>query len=279
MFSIVIPAHNEAAVIGRCLDALLSEPPQEGMEIIVACNGCTDNTAAIAASYEGVRVVDIPEASKIAGLNAGDAAATNFPRAYVDADVRVTGRALEQACRVLDQSQVKVTAPALRVDLSRSNLGVKAFYSIWMRLPYFSKGEMVGSGIYILSEQGRARFDHFPQIISDDGYVRGLFAADERKMDAVSHFTIYAPRTLRELIKIKTRARFGNMEVEQKYPAIQVGGENGAKDLLAVVARNPLLLVNAVIYCFIQLQTKRKALARMVAADYHTWERDNSSRS
>lgn len=45
MASVIVPAHNEASVIRRCLDSLNG---QAGLDtLIVACNGCTDNTAEI----------------------------------------------------------------------------------------------------------------------------------------------------------------------------------------------------------------------------------------
>ena len=48
-FSVIIPAHNEAKVIRRCLEGLLAGAPAgEEPELIVVCNGCSDDTAAIA---------------------------------------------------------------------------------------------------------------------------------------------------------------------------------------------------------------------------------------
>lgn len=45
MASVIVPAHNEANVIRTCLDSLVNQP---GLDtLIVACNGCTDDTAAI----------------------------------------------------------------------------------------------------------------------------------------------------------------------------------------------------------------------------------------
>ena len=49
MISIIIPAYNEADVIERCLKALTDRPVQGGVEIVVACNGCKDNTSLVEA--------------------------------------------------------------------------------------------------------------------------------------------------------------------------------------------------------------------------------------
>src|SRR5206468_9477454 len=84
--SVVIPAHNEAAVIGRLLTAILADAGPDEFEIVVVPNGCTDDTAAVASSF-GVRVVETEVASKVAALRLGDASVKSFPRIYVDADV------------------------------------------------------------------------------------------------------------------------------------------------------------------------------------------------
>ena len=48
-FTVIIPAHNEAQVIERCLLAMSADTvaPQD-MQVIVAANGCSDNTAQLA---------------------------------------------------------------------------------------------------------------------------------------------------------------------------------------------------------------------------------------
>lgn len=50
-FTILVPAHNEAPVIGACLDSLLAfDYPRERHRIIVIADNCTDTTAQIAAA-------------------------------------------------------------------------------------------------------------------------------------------------------------------------------------------------------------------------------------
>src|ERR1044071_1194081 len=81
--SIVIPAHNEGAVIRRLLRSLPEVVDAGRLEVIVACNGCTDDTADIARRH-GAKVVEISTPSKIAALNAADDIAVAYPRLYVD---------------------------------------------------------------------------------------------------------------------------------------------------------------------------------------------------
>ena len=279
MFSVIIPAHNEASVIERCLTFLTEGLGENCAEIIVVCNGCTDDTAVRAEKFPGVTVIDTPIASKVAALNLGDDTAQYFPVVYMDADITISMQDLIGTINKMNaNTEIMVAAPKLTVDLSRSNIYVKSFYNIWMRLPYFTTGQMVGSGIFIISEMGRKRFDVFPNVISDDGYVRSLYQEHERRMISDYSFTIFAPKTMADLIKIKTRVRFGNMEVSQKYSNVSIGKDNRLSDIIKLVLRRPWLIFQSFIYIYVQLQTKKLSRARMAIADFTTWERDESSR-
>jgi glycosyltransferase involved in cell wall biosynthesis len=272
----VIPAHNEESVISRCLSRLTSDGYTNQLQIIVVCNGCSDNTDQVAGKFAGVEVVSIETASKIAALNAGDQYAKHFPIAYVDADINVTGSDLILAAHELSDT-VHVVAPRMCIDLTGSSGLVKSFYRVWMQLPYFSANHMVGSGVFILSEKGRSRFGLFPDVISDDGYVRSLFDNTERKTANKSSFTVYAPRDIKSLLKIKTRVRLGNMQVMQLYPNLQVGGENTLKSFIQLLFRKPWLLPSGIVYVCVQWLTKRRSAARLNSQKLG-WDRDNSSR-
>lgn len=58
--SVIIPARNEAAHIGACLAALKRQHyPEHLLEIIVVNDASEDDTAAIAAGFEGVKILDL----------------------------------------------------------------------------------------------------------------------------------------------------------------------------------------------------------------------------
>jgi glycosyltransferase involved in cell wall biosynthesis len=90
---LVIPAYNEAARIRRALEeshrflASRSYPT----ELIVADDGSTDDTAALArafaAEHPSVRVLSIPHAGKAAAVRAGMKAARGALIAFSDADL------------------------------------------------------------------------------------------------------------------------------------------------------------------------------------------------
>ena len=169
MISLIVPAHDEEAVIGRLLQGLTVSGASEELEILVICNGCSDRTAAVARGFGApVRVIESDVASKAHALRLGDAAARFFPRFYVDADVQLDLESVRRVAAALESGSCLAAAPRMRVDLSGAPWAVRAYYRIWLRLPYHREG-MIGSGVYALSERGRARFGEFPDIISDDG--------------------------------------------------------------------------------------------------------------
>ena len=278
MLSVVVPAHNEGKVIERCLSALLDGLQNTDHEIIVVCNGCEDDTAARARAFPSVLVIELVQASKIAALNAGMRAASGFPLAFVDADVELRGSDLLTAARHLESPGIKIVAPGLLVDLGRSTYPVRCFYRVWTQLPYFADGSMVGSGVFILSESGRARFSEFPSVIADDGFIRAIFARDERLTATECKFRVFAPVTLGDLIRIKTRVRLGNIELNQKYPNLTAGKENTPGAMTSLLCRQPGLIAAVIIYIFVQWRTRQEAEKRRVIADFSTWERDESSR-
>jgi peptidoglycan-N-acetylglucosamine deacetylase len=88
LVSVVVPAHNEAALLPRCLDALLAQQGPEQIEIIVVDNASTDDTARVA-SRPGVIVVHEPHRDYCHALICGFAAARGDIIALTDADSAV----------------------------------------------------------------------------------------------------------------------------------------------------------------------------------------------
>ena len=279
MISVIIPAHNEAAVIGRCLDALTKSAGHDEIEIVVVCNGCSDRTAEVAREFEdNVRVVETPVASKVHALNLGDAAARCFPRFYLDADVVVTGTDLRRMATELDSGNAPAIAPLPKFDVDGCSWFVRAYYDIHQRLPAYLEG-IGGSGVYGLSETGRRRFDRFPEVTADDGFVRLQFAVHERRTLQECRSTVVAPGNLRELIAIKARSYSGTMELQRRYPqlfAANLGKAN--KAALRGLMIRPWLWPQLGAYTWVKLMARRRA--RKTRADgRRLWERDESSRA
>ncbi|HTA32736.1 MAG TPA: glycosyltransferase [Solirubrobacteraceae bacterium] len=64
--SLIIAAHDEASVIAAKVEnALALNYPRERLELIVACDGCTDDTAALAREAGADVVLELPRGGKI----------------------------------------------------------------------------------------------------------------------------------------------------------------------------------------------------------------------
>jgi glycosyltransferase involved in cell wall biosynthesis len=276
--SIIIPAHNESAVIERTLRPLLPLLDQ-GFEIIVGCNGCVDDTATRARQCSSeITVLETSNKGKHEGLNLADQAASGQYRMYVDADIRLESNALPTLLSAMERTACLAAAPTFRVDLSQSSWAVRQFYDVWVSLPYFTSGTTIGSGIYALSAEGRRRFSCFPNIIADDAYVRSLFQRHEILIADDCWFTVTAPRNLGSLIKIKTRSRLGNMQLRMEYPQQTAGGDNTAA-LLTETLKRPQRWASLGVYTYVQTRTLLRARRQFKHRIFKNWERDETSRN
>ncbi len=270
--SVVIPAHDEQQVIGRCLDALARGAAPGEFEVVVVSNGSMDRTAEIARQHPlGVRVVETDVPSKVVALNLGDDAVTAFPRAYLDADIEMDAASLRAAIGVLDDG-VLCSAPRMDVDVSRSPWWVRCFYRAFERLPYLAD-DLVGNGVYVLAEQGRERFDVFPELTADDLFIRNLFAPSERRSAAGGRFVVHPPRTLAGLVAIRQRGYRGNAEYAESGLGSAAESTFSPRRLLEGWVRHP---VDMTVFIGINVLAKLKL---RFASGGHRWERDDSSRS
>jgi GT2 family glycosyltransferase len=83
--SVVICTYNGSATLRECLEGVLTLHYPD-YEVIVVSDGSTDDSAVIAASYEGVRVIETEQRGLAAARNTGMDAATGEIIAYIDDD-------------------------------------------------------------------------------------------------------------------------------------------------------------------------------------------------
>lgn len=277
MATVVIAAHNEAAVLGCCLDTLLADALHGELEVLVVANGCTDRTADVARARGGVRVLEIERPSKIAALNAGDAVASGFPRIYLDADIHVTTEGVRALIDALEGHGAPLVAvPSRRLELDGRPWLVRGFYAVQGRLPVFDDA-LFGRGLVALSAAGRARFAEFPEVIADDLFLDSLFTAQERTRLPQVVTSVATPLRTRDLTRRLVRVRRGNAALRA------AGGTDGgvrAADrwswLRDVVAPRPWLAPAGAAYVVL---TAWAALLARRSPDDHVWGRDESSRT
>ena len=277
--TVVVPAHDEESVIGRGLRALLTAPEGD-VDVIVVANGCTDRTAERArAESERIRVIEVAAASKIGALNAGSDAAESFPVVFVDADVVVSGEDLVELARRLDaEPNAHVASPAMMVLPSSSWL-VRQHYRVWALTDYRTTGH-IGSGVYMLSAEGRTRFDRFPDVIADDLFVQRLFSPGERLTPSDLIFTVQAPGSVGALIGRNTRIAAGNRQLAAEFPELAPPAASaGAASLLKRALRRPRLWPGVAVYTYVYLTAHRRAKALLRARSAIAWSRDETTRT
>jgi glycosyltransferase involved in cell wall biosynthesis len=277
MISIIIPAHNECSVIARGLTAIVNGAEPNELEVIVVCNGCTDNTAVIARRFgPSVRVIETNIGNKTHALNLGDQAARGFPRIYVDADVVVNLDVIRALASRLHQGDMLAVAPRPSISLEGCSWLVRAYFAIRARLPSAQQG-IGGSGVYALSEAGRKRFGAFPDVIADDGYVRIQFRSEERETldDVIS--TVCAPRTIRDLITIRSRAHYGSTELAERFPHLWKNKGEANHGALIKLLNFPHLWPQLLLYGLVNTIARLRANRRLRLKN-PIWERDNTSR-
>jgi glycosyltransferase involved in cell wall biosynthesis len=271
--SVVIAAHNEAAVIGRCLDALLAGADPGQLDVTVVANGCTDDTAAVAASRPGVRVIDRPEPGKVGALNAGDAVAVGFPRIYLDADIVLAPGAVRALAGALDGG-VHAAVPRRELDVAGRPLLVRAYYAINARMPVYDRA-LFGRGVIALSAAGRARFGEFPDVVADDLFLDSLFSPEEKRQVDSVRARIATPRRTRDLVRRLARVRSGNAAIRGTSAGVRPAARSSW--LRDVVLPRPWLAPAGICYAAITVVAAVKA--RRSPATGAQWGRDESSRS
>jgi glycosyltransferase involved in cell wall biosynthesis len=276
--SVIIPAHNEAAVIGRCLDALLAGFQPGELDVVVACNGCSDATADIARrSGDGVQVIEIAQASKTAAIRAAEGMVRAFPRLYLDADVEVSA-AVRQTVRRLQDGQTLAARPPLSYDWAGCAPLVRSYYRARTRMPAVLNS-LWGAGVYGLSEAGRARFGDYPDVLGEDLFVDRQFARPEIAIVSAPPVVVRVPRRTGDLVRILRRTYQGKRErTRNAAPDAGAGAPTAgiaAGDLLRMALRDPARGLDATVYASLAV------LARLtlVVSTPTGWERDDSSRT
>jgi glycosyltransferase involved in cell wall biosynthesis len=279
--SVVIPAHNESAVIARCLHHLFDGIEAADLEVVVVCNGCRDDTAAVArACGHPIEVIDLAVASKPAALRAGDRLLRTFPRLYLDADVVLPGRAALRVLEHLGRNDSVAARPPFRYETAHSSALVRRYYRARSQVPAVM-GSIWGAGVYGLSAAGRTRFGDYPDLIADDLFVDRCFRKDEIDIVGDEPVVVMAPAHYRDLLKVMRRAYRGAAETVLasggSTPQAAVPGSTTTSTLRDVLrlCRSPSGLVDAATYAFVAISARVYiALGRSAR-----WERDESSRS
>lgn len=278
--AVIIPAHNEAATISRTLQRLEPVLATGRVELIVACNGCTDQTADVAARFDGVQVLELETASKIEALNRADTAARLWPRIYLDADIELEPQALKMVVEQLATGRSLAARPSFRYEVGAASWPVRAFYRARRRIPSTNRA-LWGAGVYALTKAGHDRFGSFPSLIADDLFVDLQFTAEEKAVLDTPAVTVHTPRNASALLRILHRNYRGQTQLERldvpKGSADSRDHKHRTADTLRELitsVRGPLSAVDSAVY-MIFVTAARLHRSKPTTT---VWERDDSSR-
>ncbi|QTE29656.1 glycosyltransferase family 2 protein [Pengzhenrongella sicca] len=275
--TIIIPAHDEEAVITRCLDTLSAGAAPGEWQVVVAANGCTDRTVELARRHPSAPLVlDLAAPGKPAALNAADAVATGFPRIYLDADIQVPADTIRALVATLAEPGVRVAAPAAAFRTEGCSALVRSYYRIWRGLPFLHEAH-VGSGIFAVDREGHERVAPFPAIVAEDEYVRRSFRASERRTSPGT-FDVRVARTIGALVRRGTRTRAGNRELAALAALPAPVAPASSRAYVLARARSPRELPHVVVFLAVTVAVRVLSELKLRRGDTR-WERDDSSRT
>ena len=238
MLTVIIPSYNEENYIVACLEAVRTQaglPENHGIQVIVAANGCHDRTIvrakekATALGDQGFHLVvlDIVRGNKMNALNEAEAVATYETRAFLDADVVLSSYVLAELLQILSADEPRYASGTISIPRPKSVVS-RAYAKVWTNLPFVRDG-VPGIGLYAMSAKGRARWAKFPEIYSDDRFVRLQFSPHERfKTEATYDWPL--PEGFANLAHVRHRWVEGNMELAEQYPELMMNDSQRNKN-------------------------------------------------
>jgi glycosyltransferase involved in cell wall biosynthesis len=196
MWSFIVPAHDEAPLIGTTLDALhaAAQACRLDYECIVVDDASTDGTTDVSIVH-GARVVPVAFRHIAATRNAGAAAAFGTRLCFVDADTRVEADVLRAAIDAL-ASGAAGGGCAVRLD-GETRIVVRLFTCAVMQVFRWMR---VTPGCFVFCT--RAAFDAAGGF--DTRYYAGEDVAFSRALANVGHVAILREHVATSNRKLRT---------------------------------------------------------------------------
>ncbi|WP_413794958.1 MULTISPECIES: glycosyltransferase family 2 protein [unclassified Pseudomonas] len=175
--SVIVAAHNEQRNIENKLRNLLAQDYQAAsLQIVVASDGSTDQTVALARSFEDPRieVLDLPRQGKNSVLNAAVSRCTGDILVFTDADVHWLDGTLERLLAPFADPGVGGTVGNMNIPVPGSGLSVGEslyrHYEAWLRRVESRTGCTV-SADGALQALRRELYQPIPALVNDDFFI------------------------------------------------------------------------------------------------------------
>jgi glycosyltransferase involved in cell wall biosynthesis len=274
--TILIPAHNEAMVIGRTLLHLSRGLPFGAFRIVVIANGCIRQhrgEGPLSAAADAT-VLETATAGKCQALNLGYAAADRGkPVICLDADLDVTAESLLALIQPVENGIAKAACGQMDVRTDGAAATVRAYYRGWRTNPYFDRGKF--GGLFALSPAAARRIFPLPAITADDEYVRRSFEPSQIAFVPGCRFMARAPATLASLVRVRRRSLRGAREVARMGKASPERGSAGA--MVRRALRSPAEALPIAFFLLVTLWVRLSLIIDRRSAKGR-WERDLTTR-
>jgi cellulose synthase/poly-beta-1,6-N-acetylglucosamine synthase-like glycosyltransferase len=218
--SLIIAAYNEAAVIGERLENVLRlDYPRDRLQVIVAADGCSDDTEATVRRYQdrGVVLLSLPRRGKIPTLNAAAGRAVGEILVFSDANTMCEPQALRALVRNFADAEVGgvagLTSYALAAGTESSGRGERLYwdYDTWLKRLESDAGSVVSAhgGLYAVR---RSLFQPIRDFAVTDDFAistavveQGYRLVFEPSARAVEFAVPEAAREFRRRVRLMTR--------------------------------------------------------------------------
>jgi cellulose synthase/poly-beta-1,6-N-acetylglucosamine synthase-like glycosyltransferase len=227
--SIVVVVHNESARLAARIENLAQCEFPGDRELIVVCGGCTDDSAAVAASFGNllpIRVIELPEnRGKATGLNAGVAGARGDLIVFADARQRFHRHAIRRLTAAFADPAVGAVSGNLDIAASETGAGagIDAYWKLERLIRHleseFDSAIGCTGAIYAIR---RSAFEPLPEdTILDDVVIPMRILVGGARVLFDREATAFDPQELapdnEQRRKIRTLA--GNYQMLFRYPA------------------------------------------------------------
>jgi glycosyltransferase involved in cell wall biosynthesis len=218
--SIVVPAYNEERLLPRLLDTIDAARDRyaggrEAIEVIVADNGSTDDTAAIARS-RGCIVAPVEKRMIAAARNGGAAVATAPILCFVDADMQIhpdTFTAIDRA-----MADARFVGGATGVTMERWSVGIALTYAMILPLVWLTN---MDTGVVFMRRADFLQTGGYPEgrhYAEDVAFLYKLIRLGRARRQRMTRL-----RAFKSIASVRKFDRYGDWHYFWLMPMLAVG--------------------------------------------------------
>ena len=247
--TVIIPCWNKACTLGGTVESLLAlDYPKDKLSVLIIDDGSTDGTLAAARAFEEYSQVRIlhkeNEGSKYAALNFGLEHSKSELVGCLDADSFVAPDALLEAVKKFEREPgIMAVAPAMKVNRPRNMLELMQAVEYTFGVFYKKMFDNLGAISVLPGPFSIYRRELFERIgpfrkahHTEDMEIAFRMHAYGLKLANVHTAMVYTnvPRTLRSLVRQRTRWSRGFLENSRDYSYMYLNKKYGNFGMLVL---------------------------------------------